>query len=86
MLPLMTLPTGLPNVFGIVAFPVLSCSRATESGCPVNVVTADLNRGAAATYCRFSIRDASNEALWLKAGSRPGMHDRQPLNDNPQFR
>jgi folate-dependent phosphoribosylglycinamide formyltransferase PurN len=37
---------------------------ARESGCMMNLVTGDLDRGPALSLCRFSIRDAANEALW----------------------
>jgi folate-dependent phosphoribosylglycinamide formyltransferase PurN len=37
---------------------------ATESGCMMNLVTGDLDRGPALSYCRFAIRDGSNAALW----------------------
>ncbi len=35
-----------------------------ESGCMVNIVTADVDRGPALSFCRYSIRDAANESLW----------------------
>ena len=41
-------------------------SGATESGCMVNVVSGDLDRGPALSFCRFPIRDASSEALWSR--------------------
>lgn len=39
-------------------------TRATESGCMMNLVTGDVDRGPAVGFCRYSIRDAANEALW----------------------
>jgi phosphoribosylglycinamide formyltransferase-1 len=39
-------------------------TEARESGCMMNVVTGDVDRGPVVSYCRFSIRDAANEALW----------------------
>ncbi|MEO6397492.1 MAG: formyltransferase family protein [Tepidiformaceae bacterium] len=44
-------------------------ARARESGCMMNVVTGDLDRGPAISYCRYTIRDAENEALWREAKS-----------------
>lgn len=38
--------------------------RATESGCMMNIVTGDVDRGAVVSYCRFSIRDDANASLW----------------------
>ncbi len=37
---------------------------ARESGCMMNLVTADVDRGPVVSFCRFSIRDDANEALW----------------------
>ena len=37
---------------------------ADESGCMMNVVTGDVDRGAAVSYCRYAIRDERNEDLW----------------------
>jgi folate-dependent phosphoribosylglycinamide formyltransferase PurN len=39
-------------------------NEARESGCMMNLVTADVDRGPAISFCRYSIRDASNERLW----------------------
>jgi folate-dependent phosphoribosylglycinamide formyltransferase PurN len=39
-------------------------SGARESGCLMNVVTGDLDRGPVISWCSFPIRDAQNEALW----------------------
>lgn len=44
-------------------------SGAAESGCMMNVVTGDVDRGAALSYCRYSIRDENNEAAWRAASS-----------------
>jgi len=46
-------------------------TQATESGCMMNVVTANVDRGAAVSLCRYSIRDAANEALWRKPAAEP---------------
>lgn len=37
---------------------------AAESGCMMNVVTGDVDRGPVVSYCRYGIRDADNEGLW----------------------
>ena len=39
-------------------------ARAIESGCMMNTVTGNVDRGPALSYCRFPIRDVTNEALW----------------------
>lgn len=39
-------------------------TRATESGCMMNLVTGDVDRGPAVSFCRYLIRDSVNEALW----------------------
>lgn len=39
-------------------------THALESGCMVNLVTGDVDRGPAVSYCRFPIRDAANEPAW----------------------
>jgi hypothetical protein len=39
-------------------------SGAVESGCMMNVVTGDVDRGPVVSYCRYPIRDAANEGLW----------------------
>lgn len=38
--------------------------RVTESGCLMNVVTGDLDRGPVVTFCRYSILDQGNRVLW----------------------
>ncbi len=39
-------------------------TRATESGCMMNLVTGDVDRGPAISFCRYSIHDTRNEDLW----------------------
>jgi phosphoribosylglycinamide formyltransferase-1 len=46
--------------------------RATESGCLINVVTGDLDRGPVVSFCRFGIRDEANEGLWQSHERDPG--------------
>ena len=42
-----------------------------DSGCLMNVVTGDVDRGAPISYCRYSIRDSGNAALWRGAATLP---------------
>ncbi len=37
---------------------------AHESGCMMNLVTGDVDRGPAISFCRFPIRDDESEPLW----------------------
>jgi phosphoribosylglycinamide formyltransferase 1 len=39
-------------------------SGARESGCMMNVVTGDVDRGPVVSYCRYPTRDEQNEQLW----------------------
>ena len=39
-------------------------THAWTSGCMMNLVTGDVDRGPAISYCRFPIRDEVNEAAW----------------------
>jgi len=39
-------------------------TQALDSGCMMNVVTGDVDRGPALSFCRFAIRDEHNEAAW----------------------
>lgn len=39
-------------------------TEARESGCMMNVVTGDVDRGPVVSFCRFTIRDTANEPLW----------------------
>ena len=49
-------------------------TQASDSGCMMNVVTGDVDRGPAVSFCRFPIRDAANEAAW-EALSAAGIAD-----------
>ncbi len=51
---------------------------ARESGCMMNVVTGDVDRGPAVSYCRYSIRDARNEGLWRA-------HEGEPAEGSPLY-
>jgi phosphoribosylglycinamide formyltransferase 1 len=37
---------------------------AEESGCMINMVTGDVDRGPVLSYCRYPLRDVANEGLW----------------------
>lgn len=39
-------------------------NRALESGCMMNVVTGNVDRGPATSFCRFPIHDELNESAW----------------------
>lgn len=39
-------------------------NRALESGCMMNVVTGDVDRGPASSFCRFPIHDDLNHDAW----------------------
>lgn len=57
------LPDGPVGTYQEVIHALIE-QQATESGCMMNVVTGDVDRGPVVSYCRFPIRDARNEALW----------------------
>lgn len=59
-------------------------SGARNSGCLMNVVTGDVDRGPAVSYCRYAIRDAANAALWRGAASLP--HDLKQLQETALYR
>jgi phosphoribosylglycinamide formyltransferase 1 len=42
----------------------LIAEGAEQSGCMMNMVSGDVDRGPVVSYCRYSIRDAVNSALW----------------------
>lgn len=44
-------------------------TNALESGCMMNLVTGDVDRGPAISFCRFPIRDAANEPAWDALGA-----------------
>jgi len=46
-------------------------TQSHESGCMMNTVTGEVDRGAPLSYCRFAIRDAHNEALWQAYAADP---------------
>lgn len=55
-------------------------TRADESGCMMNIVTGDVDRGAPVSFCRFRIRDAGNETAWAEwPGSGDGQPQESPL-------
>jgi folate-dependent phosphoribosylglycinamide formyltransferase PurN len=44
---------------------------APESGCMMNVVTGDVDRGAPVSFCRYAIRDSASEPAWREFESAP---------------
>lgn len=63
----------------------LIATSARESGCMVNTVTSDVDRGPVVSYCRFPTRDAENESLWVAArGDATG--DAAGVQESPLFR
>ena len=46
-------------------------TRAHTSGCLMNVVTGDVDRGAPISYCRYAIRDSTNASLWRGSAALP---------------
>jgi folate-dependent phosphoribosylglycinamide formyltransferase PurN len=58
-------------------------TRAAESGCMMNVVTGEVDRGAAISFCRFAIRDRWNAHLWATAATLPD--DLKPLQETELF-
>ncbi len=46
-------------------------TRAKHSGCLMNVVTGDVDRGPALSYCRYPIRDSANTELWRGSETLP---------------
>jgi len=56
-------------------------SGARESGCLMNEVTGDLDRGPVISWCAFTVRDAGNERLWADVTNANG----NPGDDSPLF-
>jgi phosphoribosylglycinamide formyltransferase-1 len=58
-------------------------TRATESGCLMNIVDGNLDRGPVVSYCRYPTWDASNQILWRwdypPDQLEPGVRERLPL-------
>ena len=46
-------------------------TQAHDSGCLMNVVTGDVDRGPAVSYCRYAIHDSANAKLWRDSASLP---------------
>ena len=46
-------------------------TRAHDSGCLMNVVTGDVDRGAPVSFCRYAIRDSANATLWQGSATLP---------------
>jgi phosphoribosylglycinamide formyltransferase-1 len=61
-------------------------TRADESGCMMNVVTGDVDRGAAVSYCRYAIRDDRNGDLWRSfAGVTTGDETVAEIQETPLY-
>ena len=58
------LPNGPIGTYQEVIAELISLEE-RESGCMMNTVTGDVDRGPALSFCRFAIRDAENDALWV---------------------
>ncbi len=58
-------------------------TQATHSGCLMNVVTGDVDRGPAVSYCRYPIRDSENAELWLGSENLPA--DLALLQETPLY-
>jgi len=56
-----------------------------ESGCMMNVVTGDVDRGAAVSFCRYSIFDRENEPLWRSFGSARAYDDALDMEGTPLY-
>ena len=39
-------------------------TQSLDSGCMMNLVTGDVDRGPAVSFCRFAIQDSANETAW----------------------
>ena len=76
------LPDGPIGTYQEVIAELIRCG-ATESGCMMNVVTGDVDRGLAVSFCRFPTRDESNAALWREASTVPA--DIKLLQDTALF-
>ncbi|HEX6032419.1 MAG TPA: formyltransferase family protein [Tepidiformaceae bacterium] len=58
---------------------------AAESGCMMNVVTPEVDRGPAVSFCRYRIRDAGNEELWAAAAGTNTWLSIQELQETPLY-
>jgi len=57
----------------------------TESGCTMNLVTGDVDRGPVVSFCRYPIRDEATKVLWRDFAEEPP-EDRQAYDETPLFR
>jgi folate-dependent phosphoribosylglycinamide formyltransferase PurN len=58
---------------------------ARESGCMMNVVTGDVDRGPATSFCKFAIRDHANERLWAEARNIPAGATLEQIMETPLY-
>ncbi len=79
------LPDGPVGTYQEVIAELMRTS-ADESGCMMNVVTGDVDRGAAVSYCRYSIRDERNTEFWRAfAGVTTGDETIAELQETPLY-
>lgn len=64
------LPGGPAGTWQQVIWELIA-RRASESGAMVHVVTGELDAGPVISFCRFPIRGAGSEHLWVEAEARP---------------
>jgi len=84
------LPTGPKGTYKEVIWELIR-TRATETGVMMHLVTENLDRGSAISFCRFSIRGGAFDPLWqemewrLERESLDGI-TAQEGEDNPLFK
>ncbi len=63
------LPTGPKGTYKEVIWELIR-NRATETGVMMHVISPELDRGAAVSFCHFSIRGERFDPLWEEMGDR----------------
>ncbi len=58
----------------------------TQSGCMMNVVTGDVDRGPTVSFCRYGIREASNEPEWRQFEADSAKMDVVDLQETGLYR
>ena len=80
------LPTGPKGTWQEVIWQLIE-EQATESGVMIHLVTPELDRGPVISFCRYSIRGDSFDALWNSLGERPAEDIRKSEGeDNALFK
>lgn len=72
------LPTGPVGTYTEVIDELID-NNARRSGCMINSVTGDVDRGPALAFCEFGIRDGENEGLWRAYKEEPSAESRNAL-------